>query len=327
MSEILSQDEVDALLKGVSDGAAPQEGSDQQPSGVHSCDLTSQDRALYGRMPGLDRVLDSFLRALRPSLEGLLGELGGVILGNVELARYGAWLRRLAVPLSVHMFRLSPLNYNGLVVLSPQLASVALEVAFGGKVRRQAVIEGREYSAIETRVLQRFVTRVLMDFQEAWEPIERLECAIVRSESNPVHAPVATDDAVALIAEFRVLLEADEGLTLTLCIPYAALDPVRSKLAGEFGMLTARRGESWARQLASQINDVRLEIKAELGSCRLSMRDVLALKSGDVVTLETRKDEPILVHVEALAKFHGVPGVARDGNAVRILGRTQVREA
>jgi len=323
MRDILSQDEVNALIRGVSDGTAPLEGVGGQTSGVRSCDLTSQERGLSGRMPGLDRVFDSFLRTLRTSVEGLLGEIGGLSLTSVELLRYGGWVQRLTVPVSVNMFRISPLNHNGLVVLSPPLASAALEVAFGGKARRQALVEGREYSGIETRVLQRFVHRVLVEFQEAWQPIEPLEFSIVRSESNPAHAPVATDDAVALVAEFRVLLEADEELTLSICIPYAAFDSLRSKLTGEFGALAATRGKSWASQLQGQISEIRLGVKAELGSCHLSVRDVLGLKPGDVITLERRRDEPVLVHVEALPKFYGVPGLARDGHAVRILGRVK----
>jgi flagellar motor switch protein FliM len=320
MNDILSQDEVDALLKGVAEGTTPQEGTGEQASGVRSCDLTSPERALSGRLPGLDRIFDSYLRLLRTSLEGLLGEIGGLTLASVELVRYGSWVRQLAVPVSVNMFRMNPLNYNGLVVLSPPLASAALEVAFGGKARRQALVEGREYSGIETRVLQRFVTRVLGDFQEAWQPIEHLEFSVVRSESNPAHAPVATDDAVALLTEFRVLLEADEGLTLTICIPYSALDSVRQKLTGEFGALAATKGKSWAGQLQGRIGEIKLGVKAELGSCHLNMREVLTLKPGDVITLERRRDEPVFVHVEDLPKFYGVPGLSREGHAVRILG-------
>jgi len=320
MSNILSQDEVNALLRGVADGTTPVEGDEQETPGVRPCDLTSQERTLYGRMPGLDRIFDSFLRTLRGTMETLLGEIGGVTLAGIELVRYRSWLSRLAPPVNVNIFRLAPLHGNGLLVVSQPLASAALEVAFGGQSRRQTPVEGREYSGIETRVLQRFVARVLADFQDAWRPIQQLELSIVRSESNPAHAVVAMEDAVVLVAELRVLLEADEGLTLSIAIPYAARDPVRQKLTGEFETPDDERGASWASELRGRIGDVKLGIKAELGSCRMTLRQVMALGPGDVLTLEKKREEPIVMRIEKVPKFLGLPGVAGEGHAVRIVG-------
>jgi flagellar motor switch protein FliM len=321
MSQILSQDEVNALLKGVADGSVTTEGASQQSPGVQPCDLTRQERSLLGRMPGLDRAFDAFARALRTSLEAVLGEISGLTVVSIELLRYGNWVRRLPLPVSVHVFRLAPLHGNGLLVLSPALAAVALEVSFGGKGHRQAIVEGREYSVIETRVLQRFVSRILADFQHAWRPIEQLELSVVRSESNPGHAPVTSENAVALIAELRISLEADDGLTFSVCIPYGALDPVRPKLAGNVDMSDGGRATSWDGQFRARIGDVQLGVKVELGTCSLNVGSVLVLKPGDVLTLEKRRDEPVVVHVEGRPKFYGVPGIAGDGHAVQILGR------
>lgn len=321
MSDILSQEEVNALLKGVSDGSTPGEGGDAGVHGVRDCDLTNQERTLYGRMPGLDRIFEVFVRGMRSPVEALLGDIAGLSLAGVELIRYGTWTERLPVPLSVHMFRLTPLNGNGLVILSPPLSAAALEMAFGGRARRQAVVDGREYSEIETRVLQRFVARVLEAFQDAWQSVYPLDLSILRSESNPAHATIATEDAVVLIAELRVLLEGEEGLTLSLCIPYAALDPVRNSLSGEVEGVTEDRGVSWGGVLRGRIADLQLQVQAELGSCQMSMREVMTLKAGDVLTLETRRDDAIVLRVEDLPKFLGVPGVSRDGHAVRIVDR------
>lgn len=321
MGDILSQEEVNALLKGVSDGTAPGEEGGTRIGGVRECDLTNPERALYGRMPGLDRIFEVFVRGMRSTIETLLGDIAGISLAGIELIRYGTWAERLPVPLSVHMFRLSPLSGNGLLILSPQLSAAVLEMAFGGKARRQAVIDGREYSAIETRVLQRFVGQVLVDFQESWQSVYPLDLSILRSESNPSHATIATEDAVVLIAELRVLLEGEEGLTLTLCIPYAALDPLRTKLSGEIEGVQDERGASWYRALRGRIADVPVEIRAELGSCHMSMGEVMHLKAGDVLTLDTRREDTIVVRVENVAKLLAVPGVSREGHAVRIVDR------
>jgi flagellar motor switch protein FliM len=323
MSQILSQEEVNALLKGVSEGSVTTEGGQQSPPSVRRCDLTRQERALYGRMPGLDRVFDVFVRLLRTTMEGQLGEIGGVTLGGIELLRYGSWVRRSTPPVSIHLFRLPPLPSNGLVVLSPALAAAALEAAFGGKIRRQTLIEGREYSSIETRVLQRFVARVLNDFREAWESIQPLDIAIVRSESNPAHAVVATEEAVVMVADVRILVEADEGLKLDICVPYAALDSIRSKLTGDVETLMEERGPGWGRQLRGRIEDVEVGLSVELGHCTLPLRSILRLKVGDVLTLDAGKEDPVLVRVEQLPKFHAVPGLAHDGYAVRVVDRVR----
>jgi flagellar motor switch protein FliM len=327
MSQILSQDEVNALLKGVTDGSVATEESEQQPPGVQPCDLTRQERSLLGRMPGLDRAFDAFVRALRISLESVLGEISGLTIVSLELLRYGNWVRRLPLPVSVHVFRLTPLPGNGLLVLSPALAAIALEVSFGGKGHRQAIVQGREYSAIETRVLQRFVSRILADFQQAWRPIEQLELSVVRSESNPAHAAVTSENAVALVAELRISVEADEALTFNICIPYGALDPVRPKLAGTVDMSGGGRAASWDGQFRAQIGDVQLSVRAELGTCSLNVGSVLALKPGDVLTLEKRRDEPVVLHVEGRPKFYGTPGIAGDGHAVQIIGRVNTAPA
>jgi flagellar motor switch protein FliM len=321
MSEILSQEEVNALLQGVSDGSVATEGGDADAQAVRRCDLTSQERALYGRMPGLDRIFDTFVRSLRTSMEVLLGEIGGLSLSGIELLRYGSWMRRFPPPISVHMFRMTPLHGNGLVVISPSLAAAALEVAFGGKGRGQCLIQHRQYSGIEIRVLQRFVGRVLSDFHDAWEPIQDIGMSIVRSESNMAHTVVATEEAVVMVAELAVLMEATEGLGLSICVPYSALDPLRSKLSGEVEGITEGRGPNWGRQLLGRIDDVEVNVAVELGSTVVSLGRLLKLKVGDVVPLETRKDEPIVVQVERVPKFLGVPGLGRSGHAVRITGR------
>jgi flagellar motor switch protein FliM len=327
MGEVLSQDEVKALLRGVSEGSVPGATGAQGTPAVRPCDLTAQERALYGRLPGLDRVFDVFIRNLRGTVEGILGDIGGLSLSGVELLRYGSWTQRFPRAHSVHMFRLAPLHGNGLLILSPTLAAAALEVSFGGKTRRSKPIEEREYSLIETRVLQRFVVRVLGDFQDAWQIIEPLELSIVRSESHLSHAVVATDDSVALVAEVRILLESEEGLSLTVCVPYGALDPLRAKLAGEIDTPTDDRGPSWAGQMRERVEDVSVGLTVELGNCRLSLRKLVALKEGDLLVLETRKDQPVVVRVEGLPKFYGMPGLARSGHAVRILGRIGGRRA
>ena len=327
MGEVLSKDEVDALLKGVSEGSVAGAHDAQRPEAVRQCDLTAQERALYGRLPGLDRVFDVFIRNLRGTIEGILGDIGGLSLSGVELLRYGNWTQRFPRAQSVHMFRLAPLHGNALLVLSPTLAAAALEVAFGGRTRRSKPIEEREYSLIETRVLQRLVVRVLGDFQEAWQIIEPLELSVLRSESHLSHAVIATDDTVALVAEVRILLESEEELSLTVCIPYGALDPLRAKLAGEIEAVADDRGPSWTGQMRERVDDVKVDLTVELGSCLVDLRRLVALKEGDMLVLDTRKDDPVVVRVEGLPKFYGMPGLARSGHAVRILDRIGRRAA
>jgi len=312
MSQLLSRDEVDALLGGVADGAVSP--GRLRAAHVVPIDVTSQTRSLRGRHRGLALVVDRFARAVRTTLGGVLGKWPTVEPTTLELVRFACVSARLVAPMSVHVFRMPPLDGQGTIIVPPPLAALLFEASLGGDARRRTPLAPREFSAIEQRVLGRLATRVLHDLRDAWQPVAAIDVALVGSE--PTAAAVLASHEIVLLIELAVGIDADETVPLRVCIPDAALDPIRHALAkpgGEGG----RRG-GWSDRMSELLGPTEVELVAELGMQRLRLAEVLALRAGDVLRLSTGREGPVLVRVEGRPVFVGAPGVSGSSNAVRI---------
>jgi len=322
MSQILSSEEVNALLKGVADGEiAAEGGAPSPPRGVRVLDLTSQERSLRGRLPGLELVLDRFVRGLRPSLGAFFGRIPAVAVSGVELVKFGRITDRLTQPVSLQLFRLAPLRGQGMVVLRGPLVGTLLQVFFGGSLARTTPVAEREFSSIEQRALERFGARVLADLREAWRPVAVLDFTRTRSETNPAFAPIAAAQDLVVQLDVQITAEGAEQGTLSICIPNAALDPLRPRLQATPGDETEPPAAVWGERMRALLAGAELEVAAELGARRMSMRDVLALAPGDVIPLGTGRDGPVVVRIEGRPRFVGAPGMSGGSNAVRVTGR------
>ncbi|HUE29484.1 MAG TPA: flagellar motor switch protein FliM [Verrucomicrobiae bacterium] len=320
MSPILSEEEVDALLRGVREGAVPGRGS-ATASGVHRLDLTSQERNLRGRLPGLELVVDRFVRGLRTSLGALLGHAPDLDVRSLELLKFARVTARFPQPVGLGVFRMPPLRGQGLLVVTPTLVSALLQVFCGGAPARTTPVAGRDLSAIEQRVLERLGARVLHDLKEAFRPLAAIEFGALRTETNPIFAAIAGPQDLVALLELAVGIGglADPGLWL--CLPNAALHPLRHRLqagpSDEGEVPDAGFGDRMRAALAT----VELEVTAELGTHRMRLRDVLGLRKGDVLPLRTGREGPVLVRVEGRPRFLAAPGLQGGRNAVRVTAR------
>jgi len=318
MSDILSQDEVDALLKAVDEGGIPPGGGGGGRGGVRTIDLTNLEGSVESRLPGLRPIIDRLARGVRVSLGAIFGQLPNVSPRPAQLIRFGAIAEGLPQPVSLQLFTLAPLRGQGLVIIPPPLVGALLQVFFGGNASRATPIAPRELSAIEQRVLERVGARVLSDLGEAWAPVERLRCAALRSEASARFAAIAAAQDLVLRLDVAVELDGCPDGMLTVCIPNASLDPIRERL-----QRAARAGDeapdaTWGERLRAAVIGARVEVVAELGSHRLTLRQALALRAGDLVSLGTGREGPVVVRVAGRSRFLGVPGVAGGHNAVRV---------
>ncbi|HLK11894.1 MAG TPA: flagellar motor switch protein FliM [Candidatus Binatia bacterium] len=325
MSEILSQDEVNALLQGVGDGSVPL--AEEKPAAARAgsavpLDLTSQERALRGRLPGLELVLDRFTRDVRGSLGTFFGQIPTVEVTGVNLQKFGGIVAALERPVSLQLFDLAPLPGQGLLVVAPSLIEMLLQVFFGGEPARKTRLPARELSPIEQRVVERLGARVLADLRAAWRPTETIACTFVASETNPQFAAICGAEELVIATGLRVSVEGCGSGTLSVCLPNAALDPIRARLqrlpVSGGGRTTP---EEWRARLEVALADAAVEVSAELGGRRMALREVLALGVGDLVTLGTGRDGPVVLRVGGKPRFLGAPGVAGGKNAVRITAR------
>jgi len=324
MSDILSPDEVDALLKGVADGRIPVSGTPAEaPASVRTVDLTQQERSLRGRLPGLELVVDRFVRGLRTSLTTFFGQVPGVSAHGLELIGFASLLERLPEPVGLVLFRLAPLRGQGMIAVTAPLVGTLLQVFFGGDPGRKTPLPAREFSAIELRVIERLALRVLGDLREAWRPLVPLEAGFVRLETNRAFATIAEPKDPVVVLDLAIELEGGGDCPLTLCIPNMALESVRPRLQ----RLQAAAGDSepadgaWAERMREALGGVDVELTAELGTKRMSLRAVLNLRAGDLISLPTGREGPVLLRVVGRPRFMGAPGVSGGNNAVRLTAR------
>lgn len=342
MSDVLSQDEINALLEGVGGDApaetpaadataaaadAPLGGSLRTGAGattpVQSIDLMKQERSVKGRLPGLDMILEQFMRTLRVYLGSTLGKVPTVSVSAMEQLRFGPVQQGLQMPTGIHLFRLAPLRGQGLLIIPPEFVTAVLQVSFGGDPKRASPAAKREFSAIETVLLQKCGDRILGLLRDAFKQIEPIEFARARTETNPLFAGIVGPQDIVLVIEFRLDGEGLDNVPLTFCIPNASLDPIRQRLL-EIGRPIeeddAGDESAWQDKLHSALADVEVEVAAELGHKLMPMQAVLALAVGDLISLGTGREGPVVLKVAGRGRFVGTPGVSGGSNAVQVTG-------
>jgi flagellar motor switch protein FliM len=315
MSRILSDDEIRALL-----GDEPASEAAPAARVVRALDLARRERSLRGRLPGLELVLDRLVCGFHGALDGFTGRTPEVRVGALELVRFATFAARLPAPVSLQSFRMPPLRGRGLVVVTPALAGAVVQTLFGGAPERATPIVGREFSAIERRVLRRFAARVLEAAAAAWRALVPVECALEAGEAGTLVGSVAAPQDLVVLIELRIDLPGAPDALLALVLPNAMLDPIRRRL--QLG--AEAEGEApagWTERLGAALAEAPLEVTAELGTHRLRLRDLLALRVGDVIPLRTGREGPIVVCVEGRPRFLAAPGVSGGSHALRVLGR------
>jgi len=320
MGEILSQDEVNALLQAVDDGdlpaaAAPAEGG---RGGIRTVNLTRLQWSVEGRLPGLKPIVDRLVRGLRTSLATFFGQIPEVVARGAQMVRYESVLTKLEPPVGLQLFRLAPLRGNGMLVVTPPLVAAFLQVVFGGDPARLTPIPAREFSAIELRALERLGARILAELREAWAPVEAIEFAFVRSEPNPQFAGVAAPQDLLLVIELGIEVPGCDDGRVRIHLPYASLEPLRARLQATGESARPMADADWAARLRANVGEAEVEVSAELGRHRMTMREVLGMAVGDVVSLGTGREGPVLVRVGGRPHFLGAPGVVGGRNAVRV---------
>jgi flagellar motor switch protein FliM len=319
MSETLSKDEVDALLRGMEEGDVAIEGGQAPRGSARPYDLLAEDRLAGRRFPALDLVHEAFVRRLCASLTSLAGVTPTITLGALETVRFATFCNRLAAGACLQLFSLTPLRGQGLLAIPAALAFALIDRVFGGPGRLPDAIEGREYSALEQQTLKRIGTRMLADLAEAWTAIQRIECALVGLEANPARLAIAGPSDAIVVVE----LGCDIGggpASLLLAIPYPSLEPLRDRLGAARATPTSVSDREWLATLSNAVRLAEVTVSAELGHHEISARELLRLRVGDVVALGTRGEDPVTLRVENVHVMTGLAGVSRGHNAIRLLG-------
>jgi len=282
--QVLSQEEVDALLRGVDgDGAATP--APAAPVGDGSAyDLGSPARVVRGRMHTLELINERFARYLRSGLLSFMRRSPDVSVGAIQIQQYGEFIRHLPVPTNINMLHMKPLRGTALFVFDPKLVFLVVDNLFGSDGRYHMRIEGRDFTRTEQRIIKRLLDLALQCYGDAWQPVFPLAFDYLRSEMHGKLANIVAANEVVVNTTLHIEFGPVGGF-LHVCVPYAMLEPVRDLLSSpiQHEIEIDRR---WVTQMAQQMHNADLELSANFVSVPSTVGEVLRLQKGDVLPIE-----------------------------------------
>ncbi|CRM17027.1 MULTISPECIES: flagellar motor switch protein FliM [Pseudomonas] len=296
VQDLLSQDEIDALLHGVDDGLVQTEMA-AEPGSVKSYDLTSQDRIVRGRMPTLEMINERFARYTRISMFNMLRRSADVAVGGVQVMKFGEYVHSLYVPTSLNLVKIKPLRGTALFILDAKLVFKLVDNFFGGD-GRHAKIEGREFTPTELRVVRMVLEQAFIDLKEAWQAIMEVNFEYINSEVNPAMANIVGPSEAIVVSTFHIELDGGGG-DLHVTMPYSMIEPVREMLDAGFQSDLDDQDERWVKALREDLLDVDVPLSATVARRQLRLRDILHMQPGDII--------PVELPNEMIMRANGVP--------------------
>lgn len=316
VNDILSQDEIDALLNGVTSGEVESE-TDQPivPGDIADYDFTSQDRIVRGRLPTLEMINERMARHLRISFFNLLRRSAEIAVGNVQMLKFNEYVHSLFMPASLNVIRVPPLKGMGLLVVDPKLVFSFVDNFFGGRGRFNAKIEGREFTPTEQRIIKIILEMAFLNIKEAWNPVVGIDIEFVSTEINPNFANIVSPSEVVVVSSFHIEFEGGGG-DIHVTLPYAMIEPIRDLLESGIQSDRVELDERWTVSLRNELMHAEVELSSILTEARLTMRQLSALQVGDIIPLEI--PEAITATVDDIPVFRGVFGSSDGRNAIKV---------
>ena len=326
MNKILAQDEVDALLRGLSGGELTNDADiPTDDTGIVPFDLANQDRIIRGRMPVLEIVNDRFARLCTNALSNAVRKRVELNPLSIDMTKFGDFMRALPVPTSINIFKMEPLRGNAICVVDARLVFALVENFFGGQ-GSQPKIEGREFTRIEQAIVERVIRIVLTNMEESWRPVHEVNLELIRSEINPQFAAIVPPSDVVVVITFEVELESAIG-SLVICLPYATIEPIRSKLHASFQTERLEVDHAWVGRLKERLMETPVELKVHFGDAQITGNQLLRLQVGDVLLLDTDVDALLECTVAGVKKFAGICGTVKGNKAFQIIKEEEPRYA
>jgi len=318
MSEILSQNEVDSLLQGLSAGKVEAETDIAPDSGeITTYDFAHQERVIRGRMPTFEVINERFARQMNAGISNLLHSTVDITADSMETLKFSEFGRSLPVPTSLHIFKMDPLRGYVLLVLESELVFTLIDTFFGGRGTGKTKIEGRDFTSIEEVMINKVVNSCLKDLESAWAPVEAVKTSYVRSEVNPQFATIVPPTDLVIVSKFELELEQSSG-TISLCMPYAMIEPIRNKLSAGFQTDALDVDNTWRSRLKSIIMSSAIELVVELGKTEISAERLINLKAGDIVQLDRDAEQSLIGYIQGIPKLEGYAGIQRGYQALQI---------
>ena len=315
MSDLLSQDEIDALLHGVDDGDVDVEEDSLDPGEARSYDFSSQDRIVRGRMPSLEMVNERFARHMRISLFNMMRRSAEVSVTGIQMVKFSEYIHSLFVPTSLNMVKIKPLRGTSLFTLEAKLVFILVDNFFGGDGRFHTKIEGREFTPTERRIIRLLLDQAFIDLKEAWTPVLKVDFEYMDSEVNPALATIVSPSEVVCVCSFNIELDGGGG-SFHVTMPYSMLEPIREKLDAGIQSDTASGDDRWSEILKEEVFTSEVELTASLGELQVSLQDVLDFKEGDIIPFDM--PEHVVIKAEGMPCFRASYGQSNSFIALKV---------
>lgn len=312
----LSQEEVDALLAGVTGEVAPEAPKPQEQSGVRAYDLTSPDRVIRHRMQTLELINERFARRLRAAFFSFMRRNADITVNTMRIQKYSEFERNLPVPSNLNMVAMKPLRGTALFSFDPNLVFLVIDSVFGGHGRFNTRVEGRDFTNTEQRIIRRLLTLALDSYASAWENIYPIEFEYIRSEMHTKFASIAGGNEIVVVSSFNIELGASGG-RLNICLPYSMIEPLRDLLTRPLqDVSNDTTDQRWTQALTRQMRSADLELVAEFAKIDTSISELMKLKVGDVLPIEI--PQVVTAHVGGVPVVECSYGTARGRYALRV---------
>jgi len=318
MENVLSQEEVDSLLDGIGEGEVETETDiPVSEEGLRPYDFTKEAGPIHLRMPTLGIINERFINLLNTSLPSATGAMIDVSITDVDSVKYGEFCRSLPLPSSLNIFKMEPLRGFALLVLEGSLVFAFVDKFFGGKRVSQVKLEGKSFTPIEVKIVERVVSLILGDFQQAWSDVYEVKMKPTRAEIDPQFAGIAPPEEMIIASRFGIDIGNFLGV-MTICLPYSTLEPIRERLKNTFQGEKLEVDQRWRRYIEEKIQDIDVDISCTLGTVNITGKEIMEMKIGDVLKLDQSQKDPLVVSAQGLPKFTGYLGAFGHKKAIRI---------
>jgi len=313
---LLSQDEVDALLAGVTGETEQPEQKAEEASGVRAYDLSSPDRVVRHRMQTLELINERFARRLRAAMLSFMRRNADITVGNLRIMKYSDFERNLPVPSNLNMVALKPLRGASLFTYDPNLVFLVIDSMFGGHGRYNTRVEGRDFTTTEQRIIGRLLEITLESYRSAWENVYPIETEYIRSEMHTKFASVSSGNEIVVVSAFQIELGAAGG-KLNICLPYSMIEPLRDLLTRPLQEAGANDiDQRWTQQLSREVRSAQVELAADFAHIDMTVGELMRLQVNDILPVNV--PEKVTAHVGGVPVLEGSYGTYNGKMALRV---------
>lgn len=308
-TRILDQSEIDSLL-GFDDGAPLDQSGIMQ--------LINSALVNYERLPMLDIVFDRLVRLMSTSIRNLTSDNVEISLDHISSVRFGDYLNSIPLPAMLGIFRAEEWDDHGLMVIDSALIYSIVDVLLGGRRGTSAMrVEGRPYTTIETKLIERMVHVILNDLSSAFDPLSPVTFRLDRIETNPRFASITQAGNAGVLVRLRIDM-GDRSGRVEIMLPYATLEPIRELLLQMFMGEKFGRDSIWETHLKKELYVTDIQLAAVLGETTVSLGDMLNWKPGSTILLNTQPNDFIEMRAGDQGMFMARIGQKKGKVAVHI---------